>query len=397
MTDGTTFAKSFLQQEPLPDAAIEAAVAVMRSGRLHRYDATPDDPGETALLEVEFARYQDSRYCLACASCGYALHVAMLSAGVGAGDDVLVNGFTLAPVPGAVANCGARPVLVDTTEDLTVDLDDLERKAAAAEARFFLLSHMRGHIADMDAVTDLCKAHGLTLIEDCAHTLGAHWNGRLSGSFGDVSCFSTQTYKHLNSGEGGLLVTNRDDVMARAILYSGSYMLYDRHLAGPAAEAFEGLTLTTPNYSGRMDNLRAAALRPQLEQLDESCRRWNERYAVLADGLAAIPDVRLPERSPLEGFVGSSIQFQLPGRTAAQMEDIVARCAARGVQLKWFGADEPRGYTSRFDSWRYLDGSPDLPGTRKALATLLDMRVPLTFDLADCSQIVRILAEEIAG
>jgi dTDP-4-amino-4,6-dideoxygalactose transaminase len=392
-----TFPKSFLQQEPLPDAAIEAAVAVMASGRLHRYDATADDPGETALLELEFARYQGSRYALACASCGYALYVAMLSAGVGAGDAVLVNGFTLAPVPGAVANCGARPVFVDTTDDLTVDLDDLERKAAAAQARFFLLSHMRGHIADMDAVTAICAENGLTLIEDCAHTLGAHWKGRLSGSFGEVSCFSTQTYKHMNSGEGGLLVTDRDDIMARAILYSGSYMLYDRHPAGPPPEAFEGLSLTTPNYSGRMDNLRAATLRPQLAQLGESCRRWNERYAVLAEGLAAIPSVRLPERSPAESFVGSSIQFQLPGSTPARMEDVVARSAARGVQLKWFGADEPRGYTSRFDSWRYLEEVPDLPGTRKALATLLDMRVPLTFDLEDCSLIVDILADVIAG
>ncbi len=396
MRDPKTFRKSFLRQEPLPDAAIEAAVAVMRSGRLHRYDATADHPGETALLELEFARYLGSRYCLACASCGYALYVAMLSAGVRSGDAVLMNGFTLAPVPGAVANCGARPVLVDTTEDLTVDLNDLERKAAAAGARFFLLSHMRGHIADMDAVMAICDGHGLTLIEDCAHTLGARWDGRLSGSFGAVSCFSTQTYKHMNSGEGGLLVTDRDEVMARAILYSGSYMLYDRHLAGPPPEAFEGLSMTTPNYSGRMDNLRAATLRPQLEQLDESCRRWNERYDVLAEGLAAIPGVRLPERSPLESFVGSSIQFQLPGKSPAQMEEIVDRCAAKGVVLKWFGADEPRGYTSRFDSWHYLDATSDLPGTRSALARLVDMRVPLTFDLDDCSQIVEILADVIA-
>ncbi len=397
MSGPRTFSKSFLQQEPLPDAAIEAAVAVMGSGRLHRYDAMADDPGETALLEMEFARYQGSRYALACASCGYALYVAMLSTGVGPGDGVLINGFTLAPVPGAVTNCGAQAIFVDTADDLTVDLNDLERKAADASARFLLLSHMRGHIADMDAVTGICEENGLTLIEDCAHTLGARWKGRLSGSFGAVSCFSTQTYKHMNSGEGGLLVTNRDDIMARAILYSGSYMLYDRHLAGPPPEAFEGLSLTTPNYSGRMDNLRAATLRPQLARLDESCRRWNERYDVLAEGLAALPGVRLPERSPAESFVGSSIQFQLPGRTPAEMEDIVDRCAARGVALKWFGADEPRGYTSRFDSWRYLGEPPELPGTRNALATLLDMRVPLTFDLEDCRHIVDIIADVIAG
>ena len=119
------FEKSFLQQEALPEAAIESAVEIMRSGRLHRYDATPDNPGPTALLESEFAAYQGSSYCLACASCGYALYVAMLAAGVKPGDVVLCNAFTLAPVPGAINNCGAIPLLVETSSGLTIDLYDL--------------------------------------------------------------------------------------------------------------------------------------------------------------------------------------------------------------------------------------------------------------------------------
>lgn len=391
-----SFAKSFLQQEPLPQAAIDAAVRVMGTGRLHRYDATPDDPGEAALLELEFARYQGSRYCLACASCGYALYVAMLGAGVEPGDAVLVNGFTLAPVPGAIHNCGARAVLVEITENLTIDLDDLQAKASAENARYLLLSHMRGHIADMDRVLEICQRCNLTLIEDCAHTLGARWKDQPSGSFGAVSCFSTQTYKHLNSGEGGLLVTDREDIIARAILLSGSYMLYDRHLAAPAADRFADLRFATPNYSGRMDNLRAATLRPQLEALDESCRRWNERYHVLAQGLGSIPGVELPERLADEHFVGSSIQFYLPGFSPNGVERFVSDCADRGVQLKWFGAEHPQGYTSRYDSWRYLEQPARLPATERLLETLVDMRVPLTFDLDDCRLIVAIIAQVLS-
>ena len=149
------------------------------------------------------------------------------------GDAVLTNAFTLAPVPGAVAAVGARPVLVEVTEDLVLDLDDLAVKAAASDARAMLLSHMRGHLCDMDRLVAICDGAGLPLIEDCAHTMGARWRGRRSGSFGLAGCFRTQTYKHMNSGEGGLLVSDDADFMARATILSGSYMLYGRHGAGP--------------------------------------------------------------------------------------------------------------------------------------------------------------------
>ena len=393
MGSSKSFTKSFLQQEPLSEAAISAAVRAMRTGRLHRYDTTPGDPGETALLEVEFARYQGQRYCLACASCGYALYIAMLSAGVEPGDAVLVNAFTLAPVPGAIHNCSARAILVETTENLTIDLADLASKAQLHNARYLLLSHMRGNMADMDQVLEICENLGLTLIEDCAHTLGARWNGKLSGNFGAVSCFSTQTYKHLNSGEGGLLTTDRNDIIARAILHSGSYMLFDKHLSAPPLEDFDNVHFTTPNYSGRMDNLRAATLRPQLETLDDNCRRWNERYDLLAAGLSAIPGIRLPDRHPAEEYVGSSIQFLLPDFSAGRVERFVSDCAERGIRLKWFGADLPQGYTSRYDTWQYLEHTQELPQTRLVLEKLVDMRVPLTFDLDDCRLIVAIIAD----
>ena len=94
------FTGSFTQQEPIPEAAIEAAVAVMRSGRLHRYNLVPDDVGEVSRLEEEFAAFTGAKYCLAVASGGYAMSCVLRALGVGAGDKVLSNGFTLAPVPG---------------------------------------------------------------------------------------------------------------------------------------------------------------------------------------------------------------------------------------------------------------------------------------------------------
>jgi dTDP-4-amino-4,6-dideoxygalactose transaminase len=92
---------------------------------------------------------------------------------------------------------------------------------------------MRGHIADMGRLCDLLRAKEVSLIEDCAHTMGAKWNGQRSGSFGLAACFSSQTYKHINSGEGGFLTTDDPDLIARAVIRSGSYMLYDQHDAAP--------------------------------------------------------------------------------------------------------------------------------------------------------------------
>ena len=233
------FDGNFTQQEPIPEAGIEAAVEVMHSGRLHRYNLSPGEIGETGLLEQEFAASVSAKYCLAVASGGYAMGAALRAVGVGAGDHVLTNAFTLAPVPGAIAALGAVPVFLEVTDALTLDLDDLGRKGSLASgARILLLSHMRGHICDMDRLMPLCEDLGLTLIEDCAHTMGAAWNGTPSGRFGVFGCYSTQTYKHINSGEGGLLVSDDAEAMARAVLLSGSYMLYERHGAAPPTRGF---------------------------------------------------------------------------------------------------------------------------------------------------------------
>lgn len=386
------FSGNFTQQEPIPEDAIAKVVEVMRSGRLHRYNTGPGEAGEAALLEQEFAAFTGARYCLAVASGGYALGCALRALGVGPGESVLTNAFTLAPVPGAIAALGAQPVFVETTENLAIDLEDLAAKAPLA--RVLLLSHMRGHICDMDRLMEIARAHDLTVVEDCAHTMGAHWAGVPSGRHGVVGCYSTQTYKHMNSGEGGLIVTDDAELAAKMILLSGSYMMYPRHLAAPGPDVFEALKYDTPNVSGRMDNLRAAILRPQLPTLPDRVARWNSLYRVMEAGLADTPGLALIARPQAEAYVGSSFQFRLPGRDATSMRDLVARCAARGVELKWFGAPEPAGFTSRHDSWRYAEAQ-SLPKTDAILASLLDLRLPLTFTEEDAGQIARIIRAEV--
>ncbi len=391
MTD--VFTGSFTQQEPIPEEGIAAALNVLRHGRLHRYNTIPDEVAEADLLEQEFARMMGAKYALAVASGGYAMATALRACGVGAGDKVLSNAFTLAPVPGAIASVGAIPVFVEVTEDLTIDLDDLAAKAD--QAQVLLLSHMRGHICDMDALMALCDAHGITVIEDCAHTMGARWNGTWSGRHGVLGCYSCQTYKHVNSGEGGFLVGDDPELMARAVMLSGSYMMYGRHGAAPPVETFTDIRLETPNISGRMDNLRAAILRPQLRDLMAQCARWNDRYRVMEEGLAETPGLYLPHRPKAEDYVMSSFQFLLLDWDETAIRRVIAGCLNRGVELKWFGAEDPVAFTSKYDSWRYANPKP-MPQTDRVLHGVLDMRLPLTFSLEDCALIARIIRDEVA-
>ena len=391
-----SFSKPFTQQEPLSEQAIENAVSVMQGGRLHRYNTIKGETSQASLLEKEFADYQGVRYCLACTSGGYALHIALRCIGLKPGEPVLTNAFTLAPVPGAIHNAGGQPVLVETEIDLTIDLVDLEAKARSSTARFLMLSHMRGHIADMDAIVAICERNNLILIEDCAHTMGASWKNTKSGNFGKIACFSSQTYKHLNSGEGGFLTTDDPEIMAKAVINSGSYMLYEKHLARPDVGVFDNVKLHTPNYSGRMDNLRASILRAQLKELDVNCKRWNDRYQVLTGVLQNARGVIIPKRSEHEHFVASSFQFFLDVDDTNKVIQFVDQCANHGVEVKWFGADQPKGFTSRYDSWRYIESQPDLPKTKQVLKTLCDMRIPLTFSLEDCALIADIIADTAA-
>lgn len=388
------FTGSFTQQEAIPQEGIAAATAVMQHGRLHRYNVVDGEVAEAVLLEEEFAASVGAKYCLAVASGGYAMATALRACGVQPGDRVLTNAFTLAPVPGSIASVGAVPVFVGVTEDLVIDLDDLAAKADQADV--LMLSHMRGHLCDMQRLMAICGAAGITVIEDCAHTMGAAWDGVPSGRFGTFGCYSTQTYKHINSGEGGLLISDDPEAMARAIMLSGSYMLFDRHRAAPPPETFSEIKYVTPNVSGRMDNLRAAILRPQLRDLATQCARWNDRYRVVDDGLADVTGLRRITRPAQESYVASSYQFLLLDWSATAIKDLLGRCAARGVELKWFGSDEPSGFTSRYDSWRYVDSAP-MPTSDRILRGIIDMRLPLTFSLEDCAQIARIIRSEVGA
>jgi hypothetical protein len=256
------FTGSFTQQEPIPEEGIAAALAVLRHGRLHRYNLAPGEAGEVALLEEEFAAAH-GRALLPCGGLG------RLRDGDGA-----AGGRRGAGGPGAVerlhAGAGAggdrerrRGAGLRGRDARPDHRPRRSRGEGGGGAGAASQPHARACLRHGPADGDLRRGgrHGDRGLR--AYDGGA-WRGVPSGRHGLIGCYSTQTYKHVNSGEGGFLVTDDAEVAARAVLLSGSYMLYDRHRAAPPPEAFEGLRLDMPNISGRMDNLRAAILRPQL-------------------------------------------------------------------------------------------------------------------------------------
>lgn len=395
MTNLPTTSLDFTSPPPIPPAGVERANELMASGQLFRYGETGARELDVARLEDAFAALVGRRYCVAFNSCGASLAASLMAAGVRPGEPVLTNAFTLAPVPGAIVHAGADPVFVGVTPDYLIDLGDLRSAARRSGARFLMLSHMRGHITNMDELAAVAGDLGLAVIEDCAHTMGARWQGRPTGTFGTAACFSTQTFKHVNSGEGGLLVTDDDDIAARAIFLSGSYMLHEQHGARPPSEASERHRLTTPNLSMRMSALAAAIALPQLALLEERAAVWNDRYARLADLLDADPRIRVPGRHPDEQYVASSIQFSIDGLDEPAMHAWLSLAADQGVHVKWFGRPEPVGFTSRYEHWRYVSDQT-LHATTAVLQGLCDMRIPLSMTVDDCEIVAEIIRGALA-
>ena len=139
-------------------------------------------------------------------------------------------------------------------------------------------------------------------------------------------------------------------------------------------------------------------MRPQLgAALADRCARWNQRYAWLAAALADVPHLVVPERAAEEQFVASSIQFSLHDLALAQRRAFISDCAERGVHVKWFGADEPVGFTSVWQHWRFFGEAQSLPNAERVLGGLCDMRLPLTLSQADCVSIAEVIRSAMSA
>ncbi|MBN2742179.1 MAG: aminotransferase class I/II-fold pyridoxal phosphate-dependent enzyme, partial [Rhodobacteraceae bacterium] len=216
--DGQT-APNCYDAEPIPDAARAEIERLLSSGDLFRY-TSQDAP--VALLEAEFAQMMGVKYALAVSSCSQALFLSLKVLDLPRGARVLVPAFTFAAVPSAIVHADCVPVLVEVGNNYRIDLDDFRAKFDDS-IDAVMISHMRGHTSDMDVIMDLAEARHVPVIEDAAHSLGTLWDGRKIGTIGQIGCLSFQSYKLVNAGEGGILLTDDPELAARAVIMSGAY------------------------------------------------------------------------------------------------------------------------------------------------------------------------------
>lgn len=392
MSDEVDFITKSTEVPPLPKESISNALKVLNSGKLFRYGENNADGMYASQLETMFAEMIGSKFAIALNSGGSAIYIALKSAGILENETVALNAFTLAPVPGALENAGAQVLLLDVNANLTLGVEDLEEKLRIGNTKALVLSHMRGHIGRIDEIERICKQLGIILIEDCAHAMGAMYDDRMIGTFGDIGCFSFQTYKQVNAGEGGILVTDDPDIAAKAILYSGSYLLYNQHTNRPDEAYFSKHKGKIPNYSLRMNELCASVLPPQLLQLEERNTRWREIYALIASGLRHIEGITPIEVLPGVLMAPTSIQFHI--NDTKKIEHIIARAFDLGLKIKWFGSPHADGFTSNSTHWEYLS---DFSTISPNLAGLCDIRLPVTLSDDQCRHIVQIIASSVGA
>lgn len=358
--------------EPIPEAARAEVERLLATGDLFRYTAAADAP--VTLLERDFAAHLGAKYALAVSSCSAALFLAMKALDLPRGARILIPAFTFAAVPSAVVHAECTPVLAEVGSDYRIDLADFEAKFDET-IDAVLISHMRGHTSDMDAILALAEARGVPVIEDAAHSLGTTWNGRNIGTLGCIGCFSFQSYKLVNAGEGGILVTDDDDLIARAVIMSGAYEHAWKKHDGDLADAFARWQNTLPLYNTRMSNLSAVLVRAQIPQIARRVRDGRAGHDYVAARLNTSPALSVPLALGPEERAPDSIQFNLVDMSDPEVDSFAAYAKAAGVGVQVFGRSPDNARA--FWNWQFLPGgTPDLPRTRAMLMRACDVRLP---------------------
>jgi dTDP-4-amino-4,6-dideoxygalactose transaminase len=264
-------------------------------------------------LEHELAAQLDVAHAVAVGSGTDALHLALRAAGVGPGDEVVVPAFTFVATAEAVSHAGAYPVFADI-DPATYTLDPASLEAAITpRTRAVIVVHLYGQSADLAAIAGIAARHGLRLIEDCAQAIGADFEGKPVGGWGDAGCFSFYPTKNLGGWGDGGLVTTHDGALAervRRLRHHGSRIPY-RH--------------ETVGYNSRLDELQAAVLRVKLRHL----ARWNERRRAIATAYRRLL-AGVPVGLPAEHGRGRHVYHQFTIRSPAR-DRLREALAARGI------------------------------------------------------------------
>jgi 8-amino-3,8-dideoxy-alpha-D-manno-octulosonate transaminase len=365
----------------LGDEEIAAATRVLESKNVFRYYGVGDGPHEVADFEREFAEHLGAKHALCVNAGSSALICGLIGAGVSSGDEVIVPAYTWNATPNAVIAAGATPVLAEVDESLTLDPDDVARRIGP-KTKALLPVHMRGAPANMAALAELAHEHGLALIEDVCQSAGASFGGQRLGTFGDAGAFSLQFNKIITTGEGGVMVTDRDDLYELAI---------DVHDCAGSLRRGAGL----PRFAGwnfRASELQGAVARVQLTRLDGLLERMRANQHRLAERVEALPGLALRRPNDDGGDAGICL-ISFAASPALAAEAVEALKAEGVVAMRIYDRSVPDLHVYPF--WApvlaYLEDkgapAPDCPRTLDLLERTIHVDLSPLLEEADVDEV----------
>ena len=250
-----------------------------------------------ARFEKEFAGYKEQSFAAAVSSCTAAMHLSVLAAGLGEGDEVITTPMTFCATVNAIIHAGATPVLADI-DVATMNIDPAEVEARLTpRTKAILPVHFAGRPAEMDALTEIAKRHQLKLIEDCAHAIETEYHGRKAGTFGDFGCFSFYATKNVTTGEGGMVLTRNEDDLARIKMLALHGMSKDAWKRF-SDEGYKHYYVVETGFKYNMMDLQAALGIHQLRRVESNWRRREEIWQQYNSALAGLPITLPPAPDP---------------------------------------------------------------------------------------------------
>ena len=326
---------------------------VLETGVLMRYgfDGMRNGQWKAQELETALAKRMGVKHAQLVSSGTAALTVALASAGVGAGDEVILPTFTFVASFEAVLAIGAVPVLCDIDDTLTLDPEAVE-KLITPKTRVIMPVHMCGSMADLKSLKALCDKHELILLEDACQAIGGTYEGKPLGSYGDLGCFSFDYVKTITCGEGGALITNNDSYKQHADQYSDHG--HDHVGSDRGAETHPYL-----GYNFRISELNAAVGVAQLARLDEFLAIQKKHYSIIREALSEIDGItfrRVPEAGE-ENY--SFLSFFLPDETSAR--NVQKAFAEAGIDGCFYWYDNNWHYIRKWDHLKEMKSLGKLP------------------------------------
>ncbi len=326
---------------------------VLDTGVLMRYgfDGMRNNQWKAKELEVALIKRMNVKHAQLVSSGTAALTVALASARIGKGDEVIMPTFTFVASFEAILALGAIPVLVDVDDTLTLSPAAVE-KAITNKTKAVMPVHMCGSMADLKSLKAICNTHKLLLLEDACQAIGGTYEGKPLGSYGDLGCFSFDFVKTITSGEGGAVITNNENYAINADNYSDHG--HDHIGKDRGAEQH-----TLLGYNFRISELHAAVGIAQLRKLDDFIAIQQKRYTILQNALATIPEItfrRVPDTG-VENY--SFLSFYLPSEELAKKVNKALKDGGIDVCFYWF--DNNWHYYRKWNHLKALQESGDLP------------------------------------